>query len=71
VTDVTQIWAGERKQMGVVVGMGSQNPRPVAKNATRTGHPYAQYNVEEDSKTVGGGGILRLRVVCVFYIGGV
>src|SRR5271157_634068 len=29
----------KREQMGVVVGIGSQNPRPVAENATRTGHP--------------------------------
>jgi len=25
--------------MGVEVGIGSQNPRPVAEDATRTGHP--------------------------------
>jgi hypothetical protein len=33
--------ARKREQMGVVAGIGSQNPRPVsAKNAdTRTGHP--------------------------------
>src|ERR1017187_7075237 len=28
----------KRERMGVVVGLGSQNPRPVAENAKRTGH---------------------------------
>ncbi|MGD0228407.1 MAG: hypothetical protein ABSF71_39400 [Terriglobia bacterium] len=40
VIEIESQWtARKREQMGVVVGIGSQNPRPVAENATRTGHP--------------------------------
>jgi len=42
VVEIESRWtARKREQMGIVVGIGSQNPRPVsAKNAdTRTGHP--------------------------------
>jgi len=42
VVEIESQWtARKREQMGVVVGIGSQNPRPVsAQNAdTRTGHP--------------------------------
>ena len=40
VVEIESQWtARNREQMGVAVGIGSQNPRPVAENATRTGHP--------------------------------
>jgi putative transposase len=40
VVEIESQWtARKREQMGVVVGIGSQNPRPVAENATRAGHP--------------------------------
>ncbi len=40
IVEIESQWtARKREQMGVVVGIGSQNPRPVAENATRTGHP--------------------------------
>src|ERR1700687_1274811 len=40
VVEIESRWtARKREQMGVVVGIESQNPRPVAENATRAGHP--------------------------------
>jgi putative transposase len=40
VVEIESQWtARKRERMGVVSEMGSQNPRPVAENATRTGHP--------------------------------
>ena len=40
VVEIESQWrARKREQMGVAVGIGSQNPRPVAENATRAGHP--------------------------------
>jgi len=40
IVEIESQWtARKREQMGVVVGIGSQNPRPVAENATRAGHP--------------------------------
>ena len=35
----SQWTARRRERTGIVVGIGSQQPRPVAENATRTGHP--------------------------------
>ena len=41
VVEIESQWtARKRERAGVVVGMGSQKPRPVAKNATRTGLPW-------------------------------
>jgi putative transposase len=40
VVEIESQWtARKREQMGVVVGIGSQNPRPVVESATRTGQP--------------------------------
>jgi putative transposase len=42
VVEIESQWtARKREQKEVVVGIGSQDPRPVAKNATRAGHPPA------------------------------
>jgi len=40
VVEIESQWtARKREEMGIVVGIGSQNPRPVAETATRAGHP--------------------------------
>ena len=40
VVEIESQWtARKREEMGIVVGIGSQSPRPVAETATRAGHP--------------------------------
>ena len=52
VVGIESQWTARKKERaGVVFEIGSQNPRPVAKGATRTGHPPHGLDIRKGLRT--------------------